>query len=164
MLPFLLLLPSHNRSVSLLTEDDKRRLCAILLASTYFADAKHAQYVHKTKKTKQKGLGFRVSRKTLNPSAMIRVLSHFRACFLASLLCLRLSLSLSLSLSLGFLHLGYFSSRSFSCTGCSNVKNWVLCFWDDFGDFCASFFLSDLIFVSLFLCGFCVCEWWWWSR
>jgi hypothetical protein len=146
--------------MSLLTEEAKRRLCAISFASTYFADAKHAQYVHKTKKTKQQGLGFRVSRKTLNPSTMIRVLSHFRACFLASLLCLLVSLSLSL----GFLHLGFFLSRSFSCTGCSNVKTWVLCFWDDFGDFCASFFLSDLIFVSLFLCGFCVCEWWSWSR
>jgi hypothetical protein len=108
LLPFLLLLPSHNRSVSLLTEDDKRRLCAILLASTYFADAKHAQYVHKTNKTKQKGLGFRVSRKTLNPSAMIRVLSHFRACFLASLLCLRLFLSLSRIFSFGFFSVSEF--------------------------------------------------------
>ncbi len=174
MLPFLLLLlPSHNRSMSLLTKEEKRRLSAILFASTYFADAKHSQYGDKRKKTKQKGLGFRVSRKTLNPSAMIRVLSPLSSLFssispvltILSVSCNTLfSLSLSLSLSLGFLHLGFFSSRSFSCTGCSNVKTWVLCFWDDFGDFWASFFLSDLIFVSLLLCGFFICEWWWCSR
>ncbi len=93
--------------MSLLTKEYRRRLGAILFASTYFADAKHSRYVHKTKKRKQKGLGFRVLRKTRNPSAMIRVLSPLSSLFssispvLASLSLSQYSfLSLSLSLSL----------------------------------------------------------------